>query len=50
MTETEIQNVVTHTQLHFEGSQYRASLVCLHFLQADNYLVPKYIFEYIIFM
>ena len=50
-TETEIPIVVTHTQLHFEGSQYRASLVCHHFLQAANYKVPKYIFEYyVIFM
>ena len=50
MTETEIQNVVTHPQLYFEGSQYRASSVMLSFLQAANYPVPKYIFEYIIFM
>ena len=26
-------NVVTHTQLHFEGSQYRASSVCRHFFK-----------------
>ena len=32
-TETEIQNVVAHTQLHFEGSQCRASSVCHHFFK-----------------
>ena len=52
-TKTEIQNVVTHsdTQLYFEGSvTVQGKFGMPSFLQAANYLVPKYIFEYIIFM